>query len=112
MAVKQREPKDRRPQISDEALQLFVELEAAPERRRERQDWKDKSKALARMLDLTPEWWMCQHVHDRSRSPCHPPELSAHDAWHKVRAVRQALLAAAKEGEEARECPLSPRKPT
>jgi len=96
MAVKTRAPKDRRPQISDEALELFLELERAPARRRERQDWIGKSKALARILDLSVEWWMMQHVNDRSRSSCYPPESGAYAAWHRVREVREQLHEAAR----------------
>jgi hypothetical protein len=104
--------RSRRGTITAEALELFLELEAAPQVSRGRQDWKDKSKRLAGLLGLSPEWWMVQHVNDRSSGPCHPPHMCAHEAWHRVRAVRQALLEAAKEGEEARECPQCSRKPT
>jgi hypothetical protein len=75
---------------------LFAELEAVPRRDRESQDYRDKTRQLARSLGLMPEWWTGNHVNDRSRAPCHPPEYLAHHDWHVVRGMRERLLEAAK----------------
>jgi hypothetical protein len=48
------------------------------------------------MLNLVSEWWTCNSVLDDSDAPCWPPHLVAHQDWHKVRAVREALLERAK----------------
>jgi hypothetical protein len=99
MPVKLRVAKERRPLFSAEALVLFVELERMPRHSRDSQEFKDKSKRLAGLLGLTSEWWTINHVHDRSRAPRHPPWCVAYTDWHRVRRVREALLAA---GAEAR----------
>jgi hypothetical protein len=39
---------------------------------------------------------MTCNVHDASARPCWPDGYAARDAWHRVRAVREALLEAAK----------------
>jgi hypothetical protein len=85
----------RRPGFSNEALSLFIELDNAPPSCRESRQFRDRSLRLAEMLDMNAEWWMCQDVLDRSERPCHPPQYPAHHAWHKARAVREALLEAA-----------------
>ena len=82
--------RDRRPVFSAEVLALFAELERMPGD----QAFTDASRRLARLLSLTDEWWTGNHVNDHSRKPCHPPWCQAHTDWHKVRAVRAALLAA------------------
>jgi hypothetical protein len=82
--------RDRRPLFSAEVLALFAELEHMPGD----QAFTDGSRRLAQLLGLTDEWWTGNHVNDRSRKPCHPPWCQAHTDWHKVRAVRAALLAA------------------
>jgi hypothetical protein len=55
--VKLRAAKERRPNFSAEALALFVELERVPPRRRDRQDFRDKTHELARLLGLVDELW-------------------------------------------------------
>ena len=85
----------RQAQITPEALALFTELERMPRRDRDSDEFRAKSKYLAALLGLTSEWWTCNHVHDRSRTPCHPPWCVAHGDWHHCRTVRQMLLAAA-----------------
>jgi hypothetical protein len=93
MPVKLRAAKERRRSFSAEALALFIELERTPQHSRK---FKDGSRELARLLGLTAEWWTMNHVNDRSRAPCHPPGYIAREDWIKVRAVREALLAAAR----------------
>ena len=95
MPVKLRVAKERRPSFSAEAVELFVTLERMPPHDRDSAEFRDKSKRLAALLGLTSEWWTCNHVHDRSRTPCHPPWCVAHGDWHHCRTVRQMLLAAA-----------------
>jgi hypothetical protein len=85
----------RRLTFSGEVLALFAALECEPKRRQNNREFQDKSKSLAQLLDLNAEWWTMNHVHDRSRGPCHPPWCVAHHDWHKVRAVREMLLEAA-----------------
>ena len=94
MPVKLRTAKARRPSFAPEVVELFLELEHTPPRRRDGQEFKDKSKRLSNMLGLNTEWWATCHVNDRSRGPCWPPHVAAHSYWYKVRAVREALLAA------------------
>ena len=94
MPVKLRAAKERRPRFSAEALALFVELERVPPRRRHRQDFRDKTHELARLLGLVDEWWGGNCVTDRSRAPCHPRWCVAHHDWFRVRGVREALLEA------------------
>jgi hypothetical protein len=93
--VKLRQAKDRRPSFSAEALALFVELEAVPLRRRHSQEFRERDRALARMLGLGGEW-LCSvaSVTDRERPRSPPTRPAEHDA-HRVYAVRQALLEAA-----------------
>jgi hypothetical protein len=105
MPVKLRAAKDRRPEISPEALALFVELESTPKRQRREPDWRSKSKQLARMLGLTIEWWSMNHVHDTG-GPC-GPEL-AREAWKTCREVRVRLLAAARLGHVDRGVAVEP----
>ena len=94
MPAKLRLPKGRKPTFTDAALDLFIELDRArPHDRR----YTDKSKRLARALDLTTEWWQMQTVNDKSRRPCHPPECGAFHSWHKCREVRLLLLRAVEE---------------
>jgi hypothetical protein len=75
---------------------LFAELENMPRRRR-REDPEILAKecALHEMLGLWREWRcsVCS-VLDREPRPCWPPSMPAHHDWHKVRAVRLALLEA------------------
>jgi hypothetical protein len=91
--IKQRAGKELRAQFRREALELFVELEGM--RGQHRQEFKDKSKRLARLLGLTREFWGGNSVLDRDRRPCWPPSLVAHHDWYRVREVREQLLAAA-----------------
>jgi hypothetical protein len=91
MPVKARVAKDRIPQFSEEALELFVVLERMPKGSR---GFKDGSRKLARLLDLTDAWWTGNHVNDRSRKPCHPDGYLAREDFFRCRAVRTALLAA------------------
>jgi hypothetical protein len=95
MPVKARTAKARRRQFSDEALALFVELEAVPMRRRDAPEWQAASHRLAEMLGLVDEWFCsgCD-VLDCSARPCHPPGYTSYDDWFKVRAVRELLLEA------------------
>ena len=84
----------RTPIIDAETLALFVELDAVPKRRRDRNTFKQRDRELARRLDLGGEW-MCDVCsvtdasHKSYRTGMH------HDSWLKVRAVRLRLLALA-----------------
>jgi hypothetical protein len=82
--------------ITDEVLALFAELDSAPAARRRSQEFRAKAKEheLARMLDITAEWWTCNSVLNTSVEPCHPRGHVANDDWHRCREVRLALLAA------------------
>jgi hypothetical protein len=86
----------RRATITPEALALFIELEQTPARQRGGQDFQDKAHQLMRWLDLVSEFWTMNSVLDRSRGPCHPEGYIARDDWFRCRAVREALLEAAK----------------
>jgi hypothetical protein len=81
--------------FSPEAVELFVELEDAPQ---DSPRFKEKSRELARMLGLGNEWLCsCVHVNDRSREPPHSPGYPARDDWFRVHAVRTLLLEATKD---------------
>jgi len=84
--------------ITDEALRLFIELERD---RRHPKVYNDQEHRLAKLLGLTSEWWNGNSVSDNSDAPDCPPHLARYENWFKVRAVRQALLAAVKNREPA-----------
>ena len=90
MPVKAREGKERRPFFTPDVLTLFAELE----RTREGKAFSDGARRLARLLNLTSEFWTGNTPCDRSRSPSHPPHCQAFADWHVCRAVRLELLAA------------------
>ena len=94
MPVKARIPKERRPHFSNQALDLFIELERMPQ---SDPRFKQKSRQLAALLGLLDEW-ICSstHVNDRSRAPAYPSG-PAHDDWVHVRAVRELLIQEVKE---------------
>jgi hypothetical protein len=105
MPVKQRAAKERIPQFSTEVLELFTKLERTPLKQRRAQWWKDGEKHLMCDLldfDTGSAFWMCQSPLDRSRKPCYPPRMPAHEAWHKCRHLRIALLAATDLAKESR----------
>jgi hypothetical protein len=87
----------RRRVFSAETLALFQELEAVPLRRRSGEDLRDQERELAEKLDLADEFWTTNSVLDRSAAPCWPPWLVAYGDWHRCRAIRLQLLAAARE---------------
>jgi hypothetical protein len=88
--------RSRRPMIDDETLALFRKLESVPKRRREGRAFEAEACALACRLDLGDEHF-CSRVSVLDRGPCHTtPDYFAYGAWHKVRAVREQLLAAVK----------------
>jgi hypothetical protein len=95
--VTNRRPLSRRrnPAIDERVLALFVELEKGPAR--ERKSFSDGTHRLARLLDLTAEWWMGCTPCDDSRAPSHPPWCAAHAGWHRCREIRETLLEAAVE---------------
>ena len=72
-------------------LALFAEIERMPQRG---QQFKDRSRELARLLGLTSEWWTGNSVNDRSAEPCHPEGHVAREDWFRCRDVRDALLVA------------------
>jgi hypothetical protein len=90
MPVKIRVAKALRPVFSEEAVELFAELERTPGGNR---PYTDASRRLARMLGLTDEWWKSCHVNDRSSRSGYPPRHLTDTAFWKVREVRKALLA-------------------
>jgi hypothetical protein len=75
-----------------QALELFIEIENTPQHERGARVYNDKERALARLLGLVPEWWGGNSVCDDADKPPWPPHLAAYQDWHKVRAVRKALL--------------------
>ena len=90
MPAKLRAVKDRRPSFSAEALALFAELE----RTRGGKAFSDGARQLARLLNLTSEFWTGNTPCDRSKAPNYPPHCQASTDWHTCRAVRRQLLAA------------------
>ena len=84
----------RTPRIDSETLALFMELNAVPKRRRESQSFKDRDREPARRLGLGGEWMcdVCSVTDDERVS--HRTGFH-HEAWLKVRAVRERLLALA-----------------
>jgi hypothetical protein len=90
----------RRVTCSAEVVVLFAELDAIPKRARDSDSFKAKDRELARRLDLANEWFFSRcSVLDRSAEPCHPPGSPAAIDWHRVRWVRETLLAAMKQGQ-------------
>jgi hypothetical protein len=83
------------PHVTPDVVALFAELEQTPARKRRGDQFKAVEHELARKLNLVSEWWTCNSVLDTSRSPCHPSGYIANAHWHRVRRVREALLAAA-----------------
>jgi hypothetical protein len=101
MPARLRAPKERRPPpFGPEVIALFRELDATPARARGHDDFKVRERELMRALDLADEWRfsMCS-VLSRDREPCHPPGNPAAIDWYRVRRVREALLAAVKQGQ-------------
>jgi hypothetical protein len=96
MPVKVRVAKALRPVFSDEAVELFAELERARQNPRTHPKFQDKSRQLARMLGLIDEW-VCAvcHVNDGSSESGYPPGHLTDVAFWRVREVRKQLLAAA-----------------
>jgi hypothetical protein len=86
----------RHPAFTPSVLKLFAELEAMPRRRRS-EAYTRKSKELARLLDLTAEWWGMNDVNMRATRPSHPPGYASHDGFFRVKAIRELLLAAIKD---------------
>jgi hypothetical protein len=94
-----RVPLDRRltPPLTPEIVRLFVKLERAPPRQRKTEEFKARSRELARRLGLGYEWLCMQtSVLDREAAPCHPPGYARNESWRKVRAVRDRLIQAAR----------------
>jgi hypothetical protein len=87
--------RNRKPVYDEETLRLFVELETAD---RSAPDFKQQDRELARRLGLHGEWFCSVvSVTDRSDRPCRGPEYQATQDWHRVRAVRDMLLEAARQ---------------
>jgi hypothetical protein len=81
--------RERRPTVfSDEALQLFRELDRQPK--------PDDAAVhrLARLLGLVPQYWTVNSPLDKSSAPVHPHGYQAHSDWVHCRQVRNELLAA------------------
>lgn len=99
MPVKLRIAKQRRPAFSDEALLLFRQLESVPPSlRKDNPEFRAADLALhdAIGLEFERRCIMCS-VLDRGVAPPWPPDMPSHHAWHRVHAVRRALLEAVKE---------------
>jgi hypothetical protein len=74
--------------FSQEAIELFAELDAQP---------KPADAAvhrLARLLGLVPQYWTVNSPLDKSSAPVHPHGYQAHSDWVRCRQVRNELLAA------------------
>jgi len=95
------EPLERPPLFSLQALELFIEIEATPWHKRGPKVYNDKEHELARLLGLTAEWWNGNSVCDDSDAPPWPDHLTAYQNRFKVRAIREALLAAAEKMQAA-----------
>jgi hypothetical protein len=80
--------------IRPEVIALFRELERVPMRQRGTDEFRERDRTLARKLGLTASWWGGNTVLDRSKGPCWPPWLCAHEDWYVVRRIREQLLAA------------------
>jgi hypothetical protein len=76
--------------IPAEAVELFVKLERGPAK--EREAFSDGSHELARMLDLTIEWWTGNTPCDRSPRPHMSEAYASHWDWHECRRVREELM--------------------
>jgi hypothetical protein len=64
-------------------------------RQRRSRVFESRAYQLAKRLDLGSEHFCSRcSVLDRERQCCYSPEYLAHHAWHRVRAVREQLLAA------------------
>jgi hypothetical protein len=63
---------ERNTPITDGMLALLAELDSAPVSRRRSQEFKDKSRELAQILNLFDEYWTINSVLDTSAEPCHP----------------------------------------
>jgi len=98
--VKLRIAKERRPAFSREVLVLFAKLEAVPARRRRTQEFKDGEHQLARLLNLTDEFWTINSVLDRGQ-PCHPAGYIANVHWARCRVMREQLLEALERARQA-----------
>jgi hypothetical protein len=81
--------------FSPEALRLFAELEKVPQHKRHSYEFKDPTLRLAELLgsDIETMWLMGVQVNDRERAPVRADGFYV-DLWAKVRATREALLAA------------------
>jgi hypothetical protein len=89
--VKQRHPKQLRPQFSREAVALFAELEGM---RRGRAEYQAKSRRLhANLLGVGYEWFCgCSDVNDRRSHPQYPESSPHFEGWLKVRANFQKTI--------------------
>jgi hypothetical protein len=84
----------RRPTFTTEVVELFLELEQTPPRRRKSEEFIAKSKRLAGLLGLSTEWWAMQCVEGGNNKFRPYKPLAAHDYWLTVQRVRAALLEA------------------
>jgi hypothetical protein len=78
--------------FSSEVLRLFRELEAVRPSRR----FNDpRTLQLAKLLNLTDEYWTVNYVNDTD-GICHPPGYIANIHWETCRRIREELLEAVK----------------
>jgi hypothetical protein len=87
----------RTPPIDDEALKLFVELEATPPARRKSRAFDARDYELHRMLGLWGERRCSQvSVLDRGAKAPPPPTLEiGRESWARCQSARRELLALA-----------------
>jgi len=71
---------------------VFAEIERRGDRRS--RAYTEKTRQLARLLNLVPQWWTMNHVNDRSAKPCHPEGHVSRDDFWACRRTHEALLAA------------------
>jgi hypothetical protein len=85
----------RRQIISEEVVDLFVELEHLNQ---DSDEFRIGSKKLAAMLDLNEEHFLsgCT-VNDKGDEPHHPAGYIAREDWMRCREMRNRLLAAVKD---------------
>jgi hypothetical protein len=99
--------------FSDEAIELFLELERARQNPRIDPKFQDKSRQLALMLGLIDEW-ACSvcHVNDGSSHSGYPPGHLTDLAFWRVFAVRQQLLAIWAQRARDAVSPVEPAEPS
>jgi len=90
---------------------LFRALESVPpSMRKDNPEFRARDLALHGMFGRERFCSVCA-VLDRDAAPCWPLSMPSHHAWHKVRAVRLALLEGVTPADEARGSPSIAKSP-